>query len=65
MTILLSILGSKALGFFAFLFQEAAKGGEGEFFSGQRRSPRVARAPCNALARTRHQKRKPFGGFLP
>src|SRR5215211_4913868 len=27
-TILLSILGSKALGFFAFLFQEAAKGGE-------------------------------------
>ncbi len=28
MTILLSILGSKALGFFAFLFQEAAKGGE-------------------------------------
>ncbi|HEX6185498.1 MAG TPA: MotA/TolQ/ExbB proton channel family protein [Pyrinomonadaceae bacterium] len=28
MTILLSILGSKALGFFAFLFQEAHKGGE-------------------------------------
>ncbi len=28
MTILLSVLGSKALGFFAFLFQEAAKGGE-------------------------------------
>lgn len=28
MTILLSILGSKALGFFAFLFQEAAKAGE-------------------------------------
>jgi biopolymer transport protein ExbB/biopolymer transport protein TolQ len=27
-TILLSILGSKALGLFAFLFQEAAKGGE-------------------------------------
>jgi biopolymer transport protein ExbB/TolQ len=27
-TILFSILGSKALGFFAFLFQEAAKGGE-------------------------------------
>jgi biopolymer transport protein ExbB/biopolymer transport protein TolQ len=27
-TILLSILGSKALGFFALLFQEAAKGGE-------------------------------------
>jgi biopolymer transport protein ExbB/biopolymer transport protein TolQ len=27
-TILLSVLGSKALGFFAFLFQEAAKGGE-------------------------------------
>jgi biopolymer transport protein ExbB/TolQ len=26
-TILLSVLGSKALGFFAFLFQEAAKGG--------------------------------------
>ena len=28
MTILLSILGSKGLAFFAFLFQEAAKGGE-------------------------------------
>ena len=27
MTILLSVLGSKALAFFAFLFQEAAKGG--------------------------------------
>jgi biopolymer transport protein ExbB/TolQ len=27
-TILLSVLGSKALGFFVFLFQEAAKGGE-------------------------------------
>ena len=30
MTILLSILGSKGLAFFAFLFQEHAKGGEGD-----------------------------------